>query len=492
LLKQVRESGRATAQANQQREERFRQARDQAAAQLRDAQAQVKREEGRVAAARQRWTAARAASAAARQKIKVAGRDLETLYDAARGAAVDLHDTAKRSLVTAQFPKRMDALPKLAASETLPGPEELEALWQALLADMEHSGEVARFPATVVSGEAEEIRDVTRIGVFTAFSAGQYHMLDPDGTRLQTLARQPPRRYVKMAREFEQQRQGMVPALVDPSRGALLLAEANRPGLFERLWSSGVGGYFIAGILLLAIGLVLLQFTWLHTRLLLDEHSIGVTVAVMAAFALIQWWLWTPRGPPGGDEIVAQVSLVTEQPETDEPPPPDLAPPPPPPPEAPTSSADTGLAGLPALAAPAAAPIMSNITMPVKIAGGGSLTGAGFGGFARGSGTGAGAAGYGRGAGFKGKELIPLSTARPQMPEWACKQKIRGWVEAVFTVLPNGRVQDVKIIDAQPRGVYEIAAIESISNWIYAETDGAHEVKQRVPMDPADCAYNWQ
>ncbi|MBI3171416.1 MAG: energy transducer TonB, partial [Hydrocarboniphaga effusa] len=124
--------------------------------------------------------------------------------------------------------------------------------------------------------------------------------------------------------------------------------------------------------------------------------------------------------------------------------------------------------------------------------GGGSLAGAGFGGFARGTGQGAGAAGFGRGAGFKGKELIPLSTARPQMPEWACKQNIKGWVEAVFTVLPNGRVQDVKIVDAQPRGVYELAAIESISNWIYAETDRAREVKQRVPMDPADCAYNWQ
>ena len=115
-------------------------------------------------------------------------------------------------------------------------------------------------------------------------------------------------------------------------------------------------------------------------------------------------------------------------------------------------------------------------------------TGSGFGGFARG----AGAEGWGRGQGFKGRELVPLSTARPQMPEWACKQKIKGWVEAVFTVLPTGRVQDVKIVDAQPRGVYEVAAIESISNWIYATSDQAREVKQRVPMDPADCAYYWR
>jgi len=119
-----------------------------------------------------------------------------------------------------------------------------------------------------------------------------------------------------------------------------------------------------------------------------------------------------------------------------------------------------------------------------------------FGGFAggrgNGSGAGGGGAGYGGGQGFKGKPLVPISTARPQMPEWACKKNIKGWVEVVFTVLPTGRVQDVKIVDADPRGVYEAAAIQSVSNWIYEASKTAREVKQRVPMDPADCAYNWQ
>src|SRR3546814_5475573 len=40
---------------------------------------------------------------------------------------------------------------------------------------------------------------------------------------------------------------------------------------------------------------------------------------------------------------------------------------------------------------------------------------------------GGGGGGNGTGQGFKGKPLVPLSTARPQMPDWACKQKIRGW-----------------------------------------------------------------
>jgi periplasmic protein TonB len=216
---------------------------------------------------------------------------------------------------------------------------------------------------------------------------------------------------------------------------------------------------------------------------------VGVVVGTLAAFALGQLLLWGPGEPAANEDQVATVSLVSQEEETaeDEPPPPELEPPPPPPPVA--VAPETGASGLPALAAPTAGPV-SNIQIPVKIAGGGSLTGSGFGGFARGSGTGAGT--YGRGKGFSGKPLIPLSTARPQMPEWACKQNIKGWVEAVFTVLPTGRVQDVKIVDAQPRGVYEVAAIESISNWIYAETDSAREVKQRVPMDPADCAFNWR
>ncbi|HWU69493.1 MAG TPA: energy transducer TonB [Stenotrophobium sp.] len=167
------------------------------------------------------------------------------------------------------------------------------------------------------------------------------------------------------------------------------------------------------------------------------------------------------------------------------------APPPAAPPALPQMNMPAVNMPAPAMAAVDAGPI----NLPVKLGTGSMSLGSSgsFGGFAGGggSGNGAGSGGYGGGQGFVGKPLIPLSTARPQMPEWACKKKIKGWVEAVFTVMPNGRVRNVKIIDAEPRGVYEAAAVESISNWIYAESDRAREVKQRVTMDPADCAYNW-
>jgi protein TonB len=169
------------------------------------------------------------------------------------------------------------------------------------------------------------------------------------------------------------------------------------------------------------------------------------------------------------------------------------APPPPAPPV-------LARADLPAIAAPEVSLAPSTVQIP--LGGGASSLGQGlglgssgvFGGFAGGAGTGGGGAGagYAIGEGFKGKELIPLSTARPQMPDWACKQKIKGWVTAVFTVMPDGRVRDVRIVDAQPRGVYEAAAIESISHWIYEQSSQPREVLQKVEMDPADCQYNWR
>jgi protein TonB len=489
LLKQVRDSSRASAQLNAEREQRFARERDAEAAHLREVQAQLRRNEARAAGARRRWDSAHKTTAELEKKLAAVTRELDTLYDAARGAAVDLHDTAQTSLVTAQFPERMAELAPLAASATRPAAAELEQIWKALQFDVEQSGKSAAFTASVVTDEGSAPREVLRVGVFAAAAGGEYFALYPGGKELLEMDRQPPWRLRRLARKFENSTADTAPMLLDPSRGALLIAEANRPGLFERLWHSGVGGYFIAGILILAMGLAIIQPLWLRSRLIIDEQSIGVVVGTLAAFALVQWWVWVPGEPAAQEEQIATVDLVSEEEETpeEEPPPPELVPPPPPPPVA---TPESGMAGLPAMAAPTVAPLLSNIQIPVKIAGGGSLTGAGFGGFARGTGTGAGT--YGRGQGFKGKPLIPLSTARPQMPEWACKQQIKGWVEAVFTVLPNGRVQDVKIVDAQPRGVYEIAAIESISNWIYAETDRAREVKQRVPMDPADCAFNWR
>lgn len=120
--------------------------------------------------------------------------------------------------------------------------------------------------------------------------------------------------------------------------------------------------------------------------------------------------------------------------------------------------------------------------------GGGSLTGSNFGGFTGGAGQGSG---FGEGQGFEGKRLVPLSTARPQIPEYAFEQGIEGWVEVVFVVNSNGKVSNIRIIDAQPKGVFETAMVESIRNWIYPQSKFTQEVKQRFEFKLDDFQYNW-
>lgn len=225
-------------------------------------------------------------------------------------------------------------------------------------------------------------------------------------------------------------------------------------------------------------------------------------LAVLLLFAFLHWAI-TPREFIAFEEgpNIEGVQIVKVTPQADEPEPlplPENAPPPPP--DAPPSLArpDLSASAAPALTNVAidAGPVTVNVGAVTGLnigVGGSGLSGLGsgsFGGFAGGSG-GGGGKGFATGKSFEGKTLVPLSTARPQMPEWACKQKLKGWVEVVFTVMPTGRVQAVKIVDANPRGVYEAAAIESVSNWIYSPYKNAREVKQRVPMDPEDCAFNY-
>lgn len=217
-------------------------------------------------------------------------------------------------------------------------------------------------------------------------------------------------------------------------------------------------------------------------------------------FLLLSWIIRGPQAEGlGPQRLLDGIDIARVEPPTE--PPADrmqaLQNAPPPPPKAPPA---LGRPDLPALDIPALAidPVkVGNIAVPVALGTPGlSLGKAGaFGGFGHGvGGSGAGGAGPGGqgGTGWKGKPLVPLSTARPQMPDWACKQKLDGWVEAMFIVMPDGRVQDIRIVDADPRGVFEAAAIESITNWIYEPTGKAAEVKQRVPMNHEDCAYNWR
>ena len=70
--------------------------------------------------------------------------------------------------------------------------------------------------------------------------------------------------------------------------------------------------------------------------------------------------------------------------------------------------------------------------------------------------------------GFKGDDLVPISSARPRYPRSAATRRIEGWVEVIFVIGGDGRVRNVRVLDASPRGVFEDAAVHAMSRWLYA------------------------
>ena len=70
---------------------------------------------------------------------------------------------------------------------------------------------------------------------------------------------------------------------------------------------------------------------------------------------------------------------------------------------------------------------------------------------------------------------VLLRNVPPRYPTTAVRANQEGWVEVAFTITPEGTVDDVKVVDAEPRHVFDRAATEAVSRWKYqpATQDGS-------------------
>lgn len=122
---------------------------------------------------------------------------------------------------------------------------------------------------------------------------------------------------------------------------------------------------------------------------------------------------------------------------------------------------------------------------------------AGFAGGGRGGGVGGGfGTGFGPGSGpgrGGGPDLVPLSTARPQIPQRACDLGIEGWAAVTFTVTARGKVTNIQVIGANPRGIFERPMVESVKDWLYKSNDEgrAYRVRWKFEFKLEDCKLNW-
>jgi periplasmic protein TonB len=70
-------------------------------------------------------------------------------------------------------------------------------------------------------------------------------------------------------------------------------------------------------------------------------------------------------------------------------------------------------------------------------------------------------------SGGSDRDIMPLVRINPDYPRRALSRGITGWVQFEFTITPAGTVSNVKVIDADPKGIFEEAATKAILRWKY-------------------------
>lgn len=63
------------------------------------------------------------------------------------------------------------------------------------------------------------------------------------------------------------------------------------------------------------------------------------------------------------------------------------------------------------------------------------------------------------------RDAVLVRMAQPRYPPMALRNNQEGWVDVVFTVEADGSVGDVKVVDAQPRHVFDSAATDAVRHW---------------------------
>lgn len=261
LVEQVQHNRRAQRRLNEKRVARFLAARQKRQAMLKKARAALKAAKAREEKLTRMFEQNEKKLAGLEAELRQRSASLEGVFNTARQAAESLLHTLNHSLISAQFPKRGQALSAITESEALPTIEDLRRLWLAFLKHMAATGQVVTFSAPVITpaGKVDQ-RRVSRIGPFTAVSEGRYLRYLAD-VGLVEPSQQPASRLLELAAAFAKADPGeVVPMAVDPSRGAILSVVVHSPNLLERIHQGGWIGYLTIALGAIALLIALQRF----------------------------------------------------------------------------------------------------------------------------------------------------------------------------------------------------------------------------------------
>lgn len=87
-------------------------------------------------------------------------------------------------------------------------------------------------------------------------------------------------------------------------------------------------------------------------------------------------------------------------------------------------------------------------------------------------------------------DSVPLVRVPPQYPIRAAERGIEGWVVLSFTITAIGTVENPTVLDAQPKRIFDRAAIRALKKWKYrprivdgVATSRVEEVKLSFDLD---------
>jgi protein TonB len=65
------------------------------------------------------------------------------------------------------------------------------------------------------------------------------------------------------------------------------------------------------------------------------------------------------------------------------------------------------------------------------------------------------------------RDVIPLVRVPPEYPARAQSRGLEGWVQVRFTITPTGTVSNPVVVNAEPKGMFDDAALKAIARWRY-------------------------
>jgi biopolymer transport protein ExbB len=200
--------------------------------------------------------------------------NLGELFGVTRQIAGETSGEFSESLVTTQLvaapgeEDRLTFMQRIAAATALPSIKDLERMWFEIMDEMKAQTETVRYTAPVLQQDGTTTVDmeVVRIGSFGAIGNGEYITYLSSEGKLATLSNQPPEAELRaLARNLQNSTQdtGYLPAIVDPSRGALLGVYVERPSLWERVQEGEVVVYVILAVGIIGVLAAAFQYVYL-------------------------------------------------------------------------------------------------------------------------------------------------------------------------------------------------------------------------------------